>query len=259
MRLTAVIRPNQPTRNVSFGIPSRRRTSDGSPSNRTRGSRSIPSRITSNFDAGATPSPTSSSRTSGLTATSRSLMIARIRSIARNMREPTRAEVPAQDVSVERVDDDRPRSSREERREPSDRAGLRRVRVDDVRADVAQDPREPERRDEVVHRGQLAGEPGQADDLDARAVRDPLHRLLAARHVAGDERRLVAARGEPLGQVRDVERRAADVEAGDHADDPHGSGIGRRRHARERSRRATASNKLSLARWAPSTLARCSP
>ena len=62
--------------------------------------------------------------------------------------------------------------------------------------------------------------PRQRNDLDAGLLRDELHRLLAARDVAGDERRLVAAVGEPARQVRDVERRASDVESRDHPHHP---------------------------------------
>ncbi len=88
VRFTAVIRPNQPTTNFPAGIPSLRRTSTGSPSKRTRGSSSIPSRTTENFSRGATCSPTSSSRISGLTAINRSVKRARIVSIARNTSVP---------------------------------------------------------------------------------------------------------------------------------------------------------------------------
>ena len=75
-------------------MPSRRRTSSGSPSNATRGSSSIPSRITENFDSGATPRPTSSSRTSGLTATSRSETRASAVSIARKTSVPSVPKYP---------------------------------------------------------------------------------------------------------------------------------------------------------------------
>ena len=57
----------------------------------------------------------------------------------------------------------------------------------------------------------------------AELLRDERHRLLAARQRPGDERRLVAAVGEPGGEIGDVERRAADVESRDHAQDAVGS------------------------------------
>ena len=57
-----------------------------------------------------------------------------------------------------------------------------------------------------------------------------LHRALARARPAGDERRLVAALGRARGQVRDVKRRAADVQARDDAQDADrlGCGITRR-------------------------------
>ena len=79
-----------------------------------------PRRITENSAAGATPSATSSSRTSGLTATSRSVARASTVSIARKTRSPA-AEVPAEDMAVEGVDDDgasRPTASRAAVRRP---------------------------------------------------------------------------------------------------------------------------------------------
>ena len=79
---------------MSCAIPCRRRTSAGSPSKETRGSSSIPRRTTENFLSGATPSATSSSRTSGLTAISRSVARARIVSIARKTSVPTRPKYP---------------------------------------------------------------------------------------------------------------------------------------------------------------------
>src|SRR5205823_14062242 len=68
-----------------------------------------------------------------------------------------RSEVAAENVTVEGVDDDR-RSLRscEERRDPSDRAGLGGVRVEDLRAFAPDQPREPERGDEVAQRGDFA-------------------------------------------------------------------------------------------------------
>ena len=71
VRLTAVMRPIQPTMKRSGATPISRRVRSRAPSTSpTRSSSSTPSRMTVNFSAGATPSPTRSSRTSGLTATS---------------------------------------------------------------------------------------------------------------------------------------------------------------------------------------------
>ena len=74
---------------------------------------SIPSRMTANFSAGATPSFTRSSRTCGLTAISAVEIRASQRSSRRNAVARTRVEVAPQDMAVEGVDDDRrPRVSR---------------------------------------------------------------------------------------------------------------------------------------------------
>ena len=90
MRLTAVMRPIQPTVKRSSGMPIIRRararvSGDAS----TRSSSSTPRRITVNFSRGATPSATRSSRTSGLTATSAVVVEARLRSSIRKKPELT--------------------------------------------------------------------------------------------------------------------------------------------------------------------------
>ena len=197
-------------------MPWRRRTSTASPSNATRGSSSMPSRMTENFRSAATPSATSSSRTSGLTATSRSVARASTVSI------PRKTSVPSGRSS--RGGRDRGTCGRrragsepgEQRRGAPDGAGLRRVGVDDVRPDCADELREPPGRDRVADGRELAREAGKPDDLDAGALGDERHRLLAARDVAGDERRLVAALREAAREVGDVQRGTAHVEARDH-------------------------------------------
>ncbi len=139
VRLTPVMRPIHPTVKRSGGMPIiRRARSRVSGERSTRSSTSTPRRITVNFSRGATPSATRSSRTSGLTATSAVVVAARLRSSIRKKPELHRAEVAAEDVPVERVDDDRwPCVARQQRGGAADCAGLGRMRVEDVRADAA--------------------------------------------------------------------------------------------------------------------------
>ena len=110
-----------------------------------------------------------------------------------------RPEVAAQHVPVERVDDDRrPRVGGEKRRDAADRSGLRRVRMQDRRPLAPDQLRQSDDRDDVAHRRDVATEARQPLDLDAELVRDELHRVLAAREAPGDERRVVAALAEPV-------------------------------------------------------------
>jgi hypothetical protein len=116
-------------------------------------------------------------------------------------------------MTVERVHDDRwSRSSREHGSRPTDSAGLRRMRVEDVRPHVLDERGQPVGRAQVVERRDLAMEIGQLDDVDASLLRDIRHRALAARERAGDQRRLVAALLEPRREIRHVERRPTLVE-----------------------------------------------
>ena len=65
---------------------------------------------------------------------------------------------------------------------------------------------------------------GTLDDVHAEPLGDVRHRVLAAREAARDEGRVVPARLEPGGEVRDVDRRTAHVQPGDDAQDRIGSG-----------------------------------
>ncbi len=138
VRLTAVMRPTQPDDEcVRSG---RRRAGASSPRGRRRARRWrssswIPRRITENF---STPARHAASR--GRLAH----LGAHGNEYGRDASEPAlerpeaerreRVEIPAEHVTVERVDDDRrPRAPREQRRDPADRACLRRVRVEDRR------------------------------------------------------------------------------------------------------------------------------
>ena len=143
---------------------------------------------------------------------------------------PERPEVPAQDVAVEGVDDDRAPRAGEERRGAADRPRLGRVGVDDVRTELADEVRELERGKRVSKGRELPREPGQGHDLDPGALGHERHRLLAAADVAGHEGRLVPTVGEAAGEVGDVERRPSDVQARDHAQHPDRPARGRSAH-----------------------------
>ena len=131
-----------------------------------------------------------------------------------------RAEVTAEDVAVERVDDDRgsPGAGKPRGNSP-DRSGLCRVRVQDLRALLSDQPRQPDRRGEIPDRRDLAAELVDVDDLHAVRVGDEGHRVLAARERAGDECRLIATLPQALGEIGDVQRRPAHVQPGDDAQD----------------------------------------
>ena len=67
---------------------------------------------------------------------------------------------------MERVHDDRrPRVTRQQRGGATNGAGLRRVRVEDVRPQPADERREAMRRPQVVQRRDLALEVGEPDDF----------------------------------------------------------------------------------------------
>ena len=121
---------------------------------------------------------------------------------------------------MEGVEDDRrPRVAGQARRGPADGAGLRGVRVQDVRPPRADQLDEARDRERVVDHRDLAVQLRQAHDLDAGRVGDERHRALAAREAAGDELRVVAALAQTGREVGDVERRPAHVQSGDHAQD----------------------------------------
>ena len=156
-----------------------------------------------------------------------------------------RAEVPVEDMAVERVDDDRrPGGAGEERGQTPHRARLRRMRVQDLRPLLADQAGEPEHRKRVPDRRDLARERVELDDLDAELLCHVGHRALTARERAGDESRLVASLGKPRREVGDVERGAAHVQARDHAQDADRlsrQGIRQFGGARPRSRRPAPS------------------
>ena len=222
VRFTPVMRPVHPTRKRSSRTPITRRVSArASARSGTRLSSSIPRRMTVNFEAGATPSATSSSRTSGLTATSASVTRASIRSSIRKTTVQNRPKYPRStwpwNVCTTIGGRARPASSAAD---AADRARLRGVRVQDRRPVGSHHLGEADGREQVLHRRDLAVQVRDRHDLDAEAVGDVGHRLLA---VADRARRRASCRSlasaRPLGQVRDVERRPAHVQPRDHAED----------------------------------------
>ena len=104
----------------------------------------------------------------------------------------------------------------------SDGAGLGRVRVEDLRSYAPDQACEPEGRDQVAQRRDLAAELVDADHRHVSRVRDEGHRVLTTRERAGDEGRLVPARLQTVGQIGDVQRRPTHVQAGDHPQNPNG-------------------------------------
>ena len=102
-----------------------------------------------------------------------------------------------------------------------ERPGLGGVRVEDVRAFLPHDRGEPPDGLRVVQECDLSLDLGDVDDVHAEPLGDVCHRVLAAREAARDEGRVVPARLEPRGEVRDVDRRAAHVQPGDDAEDPY--------------------------------------
>jgi hypothetical protein len=83
-------------------------------------------------------------------------------------------------MAVERMHDDRrPCVAREQRRDAADRAGLRRVRVQDLRPLRPDEPRQVPHGEQVVQRGDLAREMRQRHDARTALLRDVRHRLLA--------------------------------------------------------------------------------
>ena len=132
-----------------------------------------------------------------------------------------RREVPVEDVPVVRVHDDGHAAQRG--RDPADRAGLRRVGMDDVRAKRTDEPdQRPERRP-VTPAADIAPERGQRDHVLRRAAVEREVVPLFVPDPSRDQARLVPLGVQSLCEQHRVERRPADVQAGDdpqHADAP---------------------------------------
>ena len=94
-------------------------------------------------------------------------------------RGPHRVEVAAQHMPVEGVHDDRrPSISGQDRGEPSDRTGLRRVGVQDVRADPADLFDDPLDAHGIVDRRKLPLECGTRTNEISASLGDEVHRIL---------------------------------------------------------------------------------
>ena len=138
-----------------------------------------------------------------------------------------RREVAAQHVAVEGVHDDR--HAAEKRGQPAHRAGLGGVRMDDRRLHAPYQPHQRPQCPQVAQRPDLTAEIG--DDPDRRVA--PVQRqvvalggVFGAGHQCGGEARRI----EPGREERGVDGRAADVEAGDDAQDADGGTRYDRRH-----------------------------
>ena len=186
---------------------------------RSAASRSIPSRITLNFSAGATPSSTRSSRTSGLTATSRVVTRARLRSTSRNPRcAPGRSSRAARGrgrCGRRSAAARRPRA----RAAPPDRSRLGGMRVEDVRPHSRISSHDRLHRERVEtgesSRWRCSTCPTSTPSSSATNDIEPSPRASApAPSVV-----CVAARLEAPSQVGDVQSRAAHVQARDQAQD----------------------------------------
>ena len=206
-----------------------------------------------NCSGGATPSSTRSSRTSGLTATSR-VVVPRERSFdLRVDGRPSRVEVAAQDVPVEGVHDDRrPASPASSGGGAADRACLRGVGVEDVRADAPDQPHDGGDRERVEDRRDFTVQVRDVDDLDPELVRDERHRALASRQRARAEGGRVSALVEAAGEVGDVQRGAAHVEPRDQPEDANlGSSAIRSDVAAVRRRPSSSGDRRLVAEHLP--------
>ena len=166
MRLTAVMRPNQPTTNFSRGS-----RGAGELGGLRRSGRAARARCRGARPRTSPPARRRARRARRAPRAHRDQPIRRTREDRLDRPEQQRpggAEVPAQDVPVKRVHDDRAARAREQRRGASDRAGLGRVRVHDVGSHLRM--RRARRRPRARPRpGTAPGEPREGDDLDAGA------------------------------------------------------------------------------------------
>ena len=121
------------------------------------------------------------------------------------------------------VDDGaRPAASREQRGDPACRAGLRGVRVEDVRAPVARMRRRSSRIAAPSARTrELPLQRREALGRHSELVGDVLHRLLAGGQRARDDDDVVSAPLLLAGELEHVERGSADVQPRDHVHDRH--------------------------------------
>ena len=124
-------------------------------------------------------------------------------------------EVSVEDVAVERVDADG--HAGEPGGRPADRAGLGRVRVNDVRPRLPEAPVELEDDGRVAHGRQLAAERRNDVRLDAVCLCEREHVPLVGGFDAGDELGVYSPLAQAARQQDSVDCGAADVEARDDA------------------------------------------
>ncbi len=127
-------------------------------------------------------------------------------------------ELPLQHVSVERVDDDRrPCAARKACCGAPDGAGLRGVRVENMRPVTPDQVAEALHGRSILERRDLSLEPRDRLDLYPPLLGDERHRCLAFGDRPCREGGRIPALGETLAEVGDVQRGTADVESCDHA------------------------------------------
>ena len=137
-----------------------------------------------------------------------------------------RAEISLEHVAVVGVHDAGARAATggpvvDGRRQPAERAGLGHVRVDDVRTKVAQDVEQLRERDGVVRGRDRPPQRRQVSTCDGAPVSRYRMSPSPASELAVHEQRLEAARRQAIGQRDRLNRRPADVQARDDADDAH--------------------------------------
>ena len=138
------------------------------------------------------------------------------------------SEIPLQYVAVVGLDDARPVSSADRAvvgrcRKAPQRAGLRHVRVDDVRSESTQHPIELPQCPRVVGRGgtTLQHAHGHGRRPGSSAVEQVAHVALSIADGSVHEERVHTAFRQPRGEIDRLNRRAADVQARNNPRDAH--------------------------------------
>jgi len=122
---------------------------------------------------------------------------------------------------VKGVDDDR--DARQPGGQPPHEPGFGRVGVNHVRAQAADQAVERPQRGQVAQGVQLAAQRRDEHRRHAQRLGVVGHVAFVRADVAADQHALELRRAEPGGEQRDVDRRAADVQPGDDAQDADGA------------------------------------
>jgi len=140
------------------------------------------------------------------------------------LRSPT--EIPFEHVAMIGVNDSRARGSTGrtvvcKRREPSERACLRHVRVHQRRLELAEDPIEFRERCDVVNRRHRTAQAVDVLNRQRRIGLQVTHVAFARPETSVHEERFISLVRQTFRQCDGLNRRASHVEAGDHARDAH--------------------------------------